>query len=104
MGLKFFHLPSHRVFNYTPQFYDPEKEKLEQKMGKKNEAGEYVPGSIVAKGFRRQSKISARRSDSDNGYTKGRRIVVYLLIATIIVALFYFTKSFEALLALMRAQ
>ena len=28
MRISFFPTPEHRVFNYTPRFYDPEKEKL----------------------------------------------------------------------------
>ncbi len=31
MGLNFFHTPKPRTFNYTPRYYNPEKEALEKK-------------------------------------------------------------------------
>ncbi|MBP5391871.1 MAG: hypothetical protein J6Y40_07325, partial [Bacteroidales bacterium] len=54
----------------------------------------YVPGSIVSKGFRKNSKELKR---ADGGYGKGKRILVYLLIAVILVALLYFTKALSLL-------
>lgn len=53
----FFGTPEHRVFNYKPRYYDPEKDELQQKFGKVDGSltekdGKYVPGSIVKGSFR----------------------------------------------------
>lgn len=100
MGIKLFHLPSHRVFNYTPLYFNPEKDKLEQGIAKRDEAGNYIPGSIVAKGFRKNTGSRMKRKDS--GYSKTRRFAVYMLLAAILVALFYFSKAFSSLIEAMK--
>ncbi len=100
MGIKLFHLPAHRVFNYTPTYYDPEKEKLEHGVAKRDAEGNYVPGSIVSKGFRKRAGTGVKRKDG--GYSKTRRIAVYLMIAAILVALFYFSKAFSSLIEAMK--
>ncbi len=97
MGFKFFHLPSHRVFDYPARHYDKELEKFDSineaaEAAKKGE--EYVPGSIVSKGFRKSSKRALRK---EAGYGAGKRIIVYALVAAILIALFYFAKVFSLL-------
>ena len=94
MGFKFFHLPKHRVFTYTPMYYNQENEKFDK--------GNHVPGSIVSGGFKRGSFRSLPRKDG--GYTKGRRIAVYILLAVILGVLFYFSKLFAHMLALLKIQ
>ncbi len=102
MGFKFFYLPKHRVFNYQPMYYDPDKEKLERGIAKRDSEGKYIPGSIVSGGFRRVKFGNLPRKDG--AYTKGRRIAVYLLLAGILAALFYFSKMFSHMLALLKIQ
>lgn len=100
MGFKFFHLPSHRVFDYPARHYDKELEKFDSiheadKAAEKGaEGAEYVPGSIVSKGFRKSSKRALRK---EAGYGAGKRIIVYALVAAILIALFYFAKVFSLL-------
>lgn len=102
MGFKFFHLPKHRVFTYTPMYYNQENEKFDKGKGKKDANGNHVPGSIVSGGFKRGSFRSLPRKDG--GYTKGRRIAVYILLAVILGVLFYFSKLFAHMLALLKIQ
>lgn len=97
MGFKFFSLPSHRVFDYPARYYNKDLEKFEginAEAKARQEGSNYVPGSIVSKGFRKSSKELKR---ADGGYGKGKRILVYLLIAVILVALLYFTKALSLL-------
>lgn len=50
----FFGTPEHRVFNYKPRYYDPEKEALKEKFGAVDgsRGKNYVPGSYVKGSFR----------------------------------------------------
>lgn len=97
MGFKLFHLPEHRVFNYPARYYDKDMDKFEginEEFKARQEGAEYVPGSIVSKGFKKPYKELKR---SGGGYGKGKRFIVYLLIAVILVALLYFTKALHLL-------
>jgi len=96
MGFKFFHLPEHRVFDMPTRYYDKDLEKFEG-INAEAEASEkeYVPGSIVRKGFRKSYYREPKRTEG--GYGRGKRIVVYILIALILVALLYFTKALHLL-------
>ncbi|MBQ3382812.1 MAG: hypothetical protein IJG54_05730 [Bacteroidales bacterium] len=98
MGFKFFYLPEHRVFNYPARYYNKDLEKFDdinQEVKDKQEGKEYVPGSIVSKGFRRPYYRELKKSEG--GYGKGKRFIVYILIAIILVALLYFTKALHLL-------
>ncbi|MCI1719769.1 MAG: hypothetical protein LKM37_01915 [Bacteroidales bacterium] len=102
MGLKFFHMPAHRVFDYKPLYYDPKTEAMDEarKSAESQDKGKYVPGQIIHGGFR-QMKFTSRKSEgSSNGYTRARRYVVYLLLIAIMVALLYFGQVFAKLIAL----
>ena len=95
MGFKFFHLPDHRVFDYPARYYNKDLDKFEGINAEAKAAkGEYVPGSIVSKGFRKPYRELKR---ADGGYGKGKRLVGYALIAVILVALLYFTKALHLL-------
>ena len=98
MGFKFFYLPSHRVFNLPTRYYNKDLEKFDginEEIKNEKEGKEYVPGSIIRRGFRRPPLRELKRSDG--GYGKGKRIIVYILIVLILVALFYFTRMFYML-------
>lgn len=92
MGI-FFKTPKHRVFNYQPLYYDPRKEELEEKIEnqRKRDAGEYVPGDNVRKGFRRIQYESKRSS----GPSKLIRFVSLVSIVILIYVLMRFTDVFD---------
>ena len=50
-NFSFFGTPEHRVFNYRPRYYDPEKEALKEKFGK-------VDGRLEKEKYRRLSGLS----------------------------------------------
>ncbi len=93
MGIFFFKTPRHRVFEYKPLYYDPRKEALEEKIEneRKREAGEYVPGDHIRRGFGKM-KFDSRRS---SGPSRLIRFITVITIATIFIALYYFTDVFQ---------
>ena len=95
----FFGDQEHRVFNYKPRYYDPEKEALKAKFGdvdgtneKKKEDGTYVPGSSIRGAWRdgayKRTRSSATRTQAIIG------IVTLLLIAAVLI---YITKLYSLL-------
>lgn len=92
MGI-FFKTPKHRVFNYKPLYYDPRKEELEEKIEnqRKRDAGEYVPGDNIRKGFHR-IKYESKRGGGQNRFL---RLVSIISIAILIYILMKFTDTFD---------
>lgn len=84
MGLSFFRLPSHNVFDYKPRFYDPEKEERREKLnelrkslGKEplgEDTGAYKPGSLIKGSFRPKIKRRAYRN---------RNSIIRLIVITV---------------------
>lgn len=50
--ISFFRIPEHRVYNYSPRYYDPRKERAEERASGK--ADHYIPGSLIHKAYRNQ--------------------------------------------------
>lgn len=54
-NFSFFGTQEHRVFNYKPRYYDPEKEQLKEMFGHvdgTNKKAPYTPGSLIQGSFR----------------------------------------------------
>lgn len=90
----------HRVFNYRPVYYDPEKEQFREKLRKKaaereleesaqEPSKDYVPGSIIQGSFR----DGAYRTRKTEGGTLVR-IFKYLALVAVAGLLYYFAKYF----------
>lgn len=99
LNFGFFGEREHRVFNYRPRYYDPEKEERKAMFGavdgseeKAREEGTYVPGSSIHGAFRggnyRKTRSAATRAQSIIG------IVSLLLIAVVLI---YITKFYALL-------
>ena len=95
----FFGDQEHRVFNYKPRYYDPEKEERKAMFGgvdgtnaKAKEEGTYVPGSSIRGAFRdgayKRTRSAATRTQTIIG------IVTLLLIVAVLI---YITKFYELL-------
>ena len=89
----------HRVFNYKPIYYDPEKEELRKKFGavdgsidKEKKEGTYVPGSFI-KGSLRDGAYSRTRSHMGKTQT-----IIGIITAILIVVVLIFIAKFYALL------
>lgn len=95
MGI-FFKTPKHRVFEYKPLYYDPRKEALDEKIEnqRKRDAGEYVPGDHVRRGFNR-IRFDSKRS---SGTSPVVRFITIIGLAVLIAALLYFTDAVKVLM------
>lgn len=82
----FFGKQEHRVFNYRPRYYDPEKEALKEKFGAvdgSREKSGYAPGTYI-KGSMRNGNYQKTR-----GTGKAQRIIgiVTLILAFVVIYL-----------------
>ena len=88
----------HRVFNYKPRYYDPEKEKRERLFGqvdgstdkKEGESG-YVPGSYIQGSFRNGNYARHR------GGGRAQAIIGIVGLILVVVILFYIAKFYSLL-------
>ncbi len=85
----------HRVFNYKPRYYDPEKENLKKKFGKVDGSENkepYSPGNYVRGAFR-DGHYSKERSHA----TKAGNIIGIVGLILIAVVLIYIAKFYSLL-------
>jgi len=97
--ISFFRTSQHRVFNYKPVYWDPKKEEFETRVKQAREKysvqktgkdASYAPGSLIRGSFRKRPELK-------RGYParqKMIRIVVILLLAALLVPIFYLTNAF----------
>lgn len=95
----FFGDGEHRVFNYKPIYYDPEKEELRRRFGavdgsleKSKENGTYVPGSYI-KGSMRDGAYQRTR-----GHMSRIQTIIGIVTLILICAVLYFIAKFYSLL------
>ena len=85
----------HRVFNYKPRYYDPEKEALKKKFGDVDGSKEkepYTPGSYVRGSFR-NGNYSKERGHSN----KAQNIIGIIGLILVAVVLVYIAKFYTLL-------
>jgi hypothetical protein len=73
-------LPSHRVFEYTPRYYDPVKEEIKERLQKKKSASESDTDEEIKyriKGSFRQYKRTTLNPYT--GITRGLIVVVFIV-------------------------
>ena len=100
MGIfNFFGEQEHRVFNYKPIYYDPQKEELKQKFGKvdgtadKEEKKEnYSPGSYI-QGSWRDGNYKRTRSTTN----KAQNIIGLIGLILIAIVLIFIAKFYTLL-------
>ena len=118
-GIKFWHIPEHRVFHYEPRYYDERKEKLEalykkygktmpgeeieemaRKEGLVDETGKrYIPGMHIRGSFRQtyEEKRLSREKDT-SPMAIARKVILVLTGIAIAFAAYYLSKGFILLL------
>lgn len=87
----------HRVFNYKPIYFDPEKEELKRKFGKvdgslEKKDGPYVPGAHIQGAFR-DGNYSRMRGHS----TKAQKIIGIVGLLLLVFVMIYITKFYSLL-------
>ena len=95
----FFGDQEHRVFNYKPRYYDPEKEARKEMFGdvdgtaeQEKQEGKYAPGSSIRGAFR-DGNYKRTRSAA----TKTQAIIVIVTLLLIAAVLVYITKFYSLL-------
>lgn len=95
----FFGDQEHRVFNYKPRYYDPEKEERKRIFGdvdgsndEDREKGTYVPGSSLRGAFRDGNYKRTRTAA-----TKTQTIISIITLLLIAAVLIYITKFYSLL-------
>lgn len=108
MGLRisFFKTPKHRVFNYSPIFYDERKEKLQERIAKIQDEMErekaekeglewenkrYIPGKNIRGKFRESRENNRRHAMK----TSTSKIIGLISIGILFVLIYYFANYFD---------
>ena len=118
-GIKFWHIPEHRVFHYEPRYYDERKEKLEElykkygktmpgeeieaiakKEGLIDETGKrYIPGMHIRGSFRQTYEEKRLSKEKDNSpMALAKKVIMVLTGLAIAFAAYYLSKGFILLL------
>ena len=118
-GIKFWHIPEHRVFHYEPRYYDERKEKLEElykkygktmpgeeieaiakKEGLIDETGKrYIPGMHIRGSFRQTYEEKRLSREKDNSpMALAKKVIMVLTGLAIAFAAYYLSKGFILLL------
>lgn len=99
-GISFFKVPQHRVFNYQPLYYDPEKERREQRkkeLGLDDEEAEadgasYTTGSLIRSGGMRMRHTQFTQK-MESQKKKSQAILIALIIGLSVVA-YYMVRDY----------
>jgi len=93
MGLpRFIKLPSHKQFNYSPRYWDPEKEAREERIRQiKQEMGVELPADPNRTTIRRGSfRTASQQSKVKASRTSNIRLVVILAILLFLAYLIFY--------------
>lgn len=93
-NFSFFGTQEHRVFNYKPRYYDPEKEALKEKFGHVDGSDKkepYTPGSYIKGSFRDGNYQRTRQVN------KGQKIIGMIGLILFFVVLVFIAKYFSLL-------
>lgn len=100
-NFNFFGDTEHRVFNYKPRYYDPEKEERKRIFGEHEEAGDssqeeekYVPGKYISGSFRDGNYQRLRGSRS----SKAQKIIGMVGLVLFFVILYYVAQFYGMIL------
>ena len=100
--ISFFRTPKHRVFNYKPMYWNPEKEAFEERIKrtretvaaqKKDEDKPYIPGGSIRGSFRASYHVERRYPARQ----KLVRAVIVISLVVIMLMAVYFTQAFSYL-------
>ncbi len=93
MGIpRFFKLPGHKQFSYTPRYWDPEKEEREERIRQiKQEMGIEVPNDPNRTTIRRGSfRAASQKAKVKASRTSNIRLLVILAVLLILAYLLFY--------------
>jgi hypothetical protein len=88
--ITFFKTSKHRVFQYNPIYWDPEKEAREERLNPQKRT-ELKRGSF-------QKALHSNRRHVSGKANKFTRIIIIVAAAALLTALIYFTKFIEVVM------
>ena len=95
LRFSFFKTPKHRVFNYTPRHYDPDKEELQERIRKAEREVGYVreedkdkPYVPNIKGQIKRNLENLKRYSDESKQKKLRYIIAIVSMAALFAALY----------------
>lgn len=96
-GISFFKVPKHRVFNYQPLYYDPEKERREQRrkemgLGDEETSAGYTTGSLIRSGGMR-ARHEQFNQKMESQKRKSQMILILLIIGLSVLA-YYMMRDY----------
>ena len=91
-GISFFKVPKHKVFNYQPLYYDPEKEAREQRrrelgLADDEEQKGYTSGSLIRGGAMR-ARHEAFNQKMQSQRKKSQMLLIALIVGLSVVTYF----------------
>lgn len=109
INISFFRTPKHRVFHYTPIYYDETKERIQglvdeakrekaEKEGLPYKKETYIPG----KNIRGSIRYSTERNSRHDMSKKVSSIVGYVTLIILFVLIYYFANYFGWFLSLIK--
>jgi len=103
LRLSFFKTPKHRVFNYTPRYYDPQQERAEElrAMTGNTKDAEIMSDTVRMRHLHSRMHQGFQQAAYHNRRNVGNhtvmRIIVLLSLAALLFAVFYFSSMLELL-------
>jgi hypothetical protein len=97
MNVFFFKRPKPRTFNYKPIYYDPEKEKAEERKKALNSLQDGDPRERMRAEIRRRWKVERKESDNRNQVI---RIFMYIIFAVFAIYMIFFTDFINKMVSL----
>jgi|SRR5574344_2796182 hypothetical protein len=109
INISFFKTPKHRVFHYTPIYYDETRERIHgleeeakrekaKKEGKPYQSDNYIPGKKIRGSIRYSSERNSRHDMSG----KVSKIVGYVTLLILFILIYYFANYFGWFLDLLK--
>lgn len=101
--ISFFRTPQHRVFDYKPRYYDPDKEEFQERVEQsrlkyqeeaRREDKPYIPGASIRGSFK-------RNHEQKRAYPKNANLIRWITIVALILimlAAVYFSNIFSVIL------
>lgn len=103
---RFIKVPRHRRYEYQPRFWDPEKEKLEERIRNRKEAQE---GGVEGMQNRIRTGFRQRTFSQDQSYRKRETFrsnirLLMVVVALLVITYAFLTKYLPELIQLMEAR
>lgn len=96
--------PKHRSFDYTPRYYDPDKEDLKRRMSEYSDkpSGQNDAEAVKSRirgSFKKQIGVKYESDHYKNSLKRSNRIVLIVTLALILLTLYFLLEYFPQFLS-----